>query len=134
MSEEAEKTLSSKLGEYLCTGCVIVIFIVAIGIYLFLDFFGPFPLPPPLEQLATIIGGVTVLILLLIVLPVGIIVGIIYDRRKKARMQAYVPAKTLASEQETEHAVLVKCPICGASLQGEEQFCPSCGASIPDSQ
>ncbi|MFX1577753.1 MAG: hypothetical protein ACFFCF_11365 [Promethearchaeota archaeon] len=134
MNEEAQKTLSSKLGEYLCTGCVLVIFIVAIGIYLFLDFFGPFPLPPPLEQLVTVIGGVVVLVLLFIVLPVGIIVGFIYDRRKKARMQSSVPAGTLPSEQETEQAVLTKCPICGASLLGEEQFCPSCGAAIPRSQ
>ena len=133
MTEEAEKTLSSKLSDYLCIGCVAVIFIVAIGIYLYLDFFGPFPLPPPLEQLATVIGAGVVLVLLLIVLPVGIIVGIIYDRRKKARLQS-VSAEPLASEQEKEHAVLAKCPICGASLQGEEQFCPSCGAAIPRSQ
>lgn len=134
MSEEEQKTRSSKLGDYLCYGCVAVIFIVAIGVYLFLDFFGPFPLPPPLDQLVTVIGAVVVLGLLLIVLPVGIIVGIIYDRRKKAHVQSVVPAETRASERDRTHVVLTRCPTCGASLQGEEEFCPNCGAAIHLSQ
>ncbi len=133
MNEESEKTLSSRLGDYLCYGCVAVIFIGAIGIYLFLDFFGPFPLPPPLEQIMTTIGAAMVLVLLLIVLPLGIILGIIYNRRKKAQIQSSAPVEKRLSDRESHEGVVTHCPTCGTLLQGEEQFCSSCGVAILDS-
>lgn len=133
MNEEAEKTLSSRLGDYFCQCFVVVIIIGGIGIYLFLEFFGPFPLPPLLEHYVTIIGAATVFILLLIVLPIGIILGIIYDRRKKTQMQSSAPVEKRHSAQESHERVLTHCPTCNALLQGEEQFCPGCGVAITNS-